>query len=113
MSASRTKSRSVAPWIADSAGSICALVFGTGGEAGAEAVITPKPLDALTLPVCRGRLDATTHLGFPCIPEGRNDELVIVTAWRGSAGASVDPSRQFEMHRSGLSWPLMALTPRT
>ena len=73
MSASRTKSRSVEPWIADSAGSICALAFGAGGEAGAEAVITPQPLDALTLQVHLGRLDATTHLGIPWIPEGRNE----------------------------------------
>ena len=73
MSASRTNSRSVAPWIADSAGSICALTFGTGGEADSEAVITPEPLDALTLQAYLGRLDATTHLGFPCVPEMRNE----------------------------------------
>ena len=116
MSASRTKSRRVAPWIAGSAGSICALLFGTGGEAGAEAVVTPKALGALTLPVWHGRLAAAADKGFPCIPERLDGELVVVTASRGSAGTSVGPSQQFVMHRNGLSWPLMALMalmPRT
>lgn len=113
MGASRTKSRSVAPWIAGSAGSICALLIGTGGEAVAVAVVTPQNLGAFTLSVWPGQLDAAANNRFPCTPEVRDGELVVVTASRGSAGTSVRPSLQFVMHRSGLSWPLMALMLRT
>lgn len=113
MGASRTKSRSVAPWIAGSAGSICALLFGTGGEAGAGAAVTPKSLGALTLPVWPGRLAAAANKRVPHTTERRDGEFVVVTASLVSAGTSVRPSQQFVMHRSGLSWPLMALMPRT
>lgn len=113
MSASCTKSRSVAPWIAGSAGSIFALLIGTGREAVAVAVVTPQNLGALTLSVWPGQLDTAANNRSPATPEVRDGELVVVPASLVSAGASIRLSQQFVMRRSGLSWPLMALIPRT
>lgn len=93
--------------------SIARVMVGAAGEAVAEAVVTPQTLGALTLPVWPDQPVGAVDEGVSYAAEWRNSESVVVTASRGAEGAAARSSLQFVMHRSGLSWRLIALIPRT